>query len=32
MDKDINFAKLSNAEINLKKMSYDNEYKMKKIK
>ena len=32
MKKDIDFAKLSNAEINLKKMSYDNEYKMKKNK
>lgn len=32
MKKDIDFTKLSNAEINLKMMGYDNEYKMKKNK
>ena len=32
MKKNIDFSKLSNAEINLKMMSYDNEYKVKKDK
>jgi len=32
MEKNIDFAKLSNAEINLKKMGYDNEYNVKKNK
>lgn len=32
MEKNIDFTKLSNAEINIKKMSYDNEYKTKKNK
>jgi hypothetical protein len=32
MKKNIDFSKLSNAEINLKMMSYDNEYKAKKNK
>jgi hypothetical protein len=30
--KKVDFSKMSNAEINLKKMAYDNEYKMKKSK
>jgi hypothetical protein len=30
--KKVDFSKLSNAEINLKKMGYDNEYKVKKNK
>ena len=30
MIKDIDFTKLSNAEINLKMKTYDNEYEMKK--
>jgi len=32
MEKNIDFTKLSNAEINLKKMGYDNEYNVKKNK
>lgn len=32
MKKDIDFSKLSNAEINLKKMGYNNEYTVKKNK
>jgi len=32
MDRNINFSKLSNAEINLKIMGYDNEYQVKKDK
>lgn len=32
MKKDVNFEKLSNSEINIKLMSYDNEYKSKKKK
>jgi hypothetical protein len=32
MDRNIDFSKLSNAEINLKIMGYDNEYKVKKDK
>lgn len=32
MKKNIDFSKLSNSEINLKMMSYDNEYKAKKNK
>ena len=32
MKKDIDFSKLSNAELNIKKIGYDNEYKMKKNK
>ena len=32
MDKNIDFTRLSNAEINLKMMGYDNEYKVKKDK
>ena len=32
MDKNIDFSRLSNAEINLKMMGYDNEYKIKKDK
>lgn len=32
MNIDIDFSKLSNAEINLKIMGYDNEYKVKKDK
>ena len=32
MEKNIDFTKLSNAEINLKKMGYDNEYNIKKNK
>ena len=30
--KKVDFSKLSNAEINIKKMGYDNEYKIKKNK
>lgn len=30
MDKNIDFKRLSNAEINLKMKSYDNEYNIKK--
>ena len=32
MEKNIDFTKLSNAEINIKKMGYDNEYNVKKNK
>jgi len=32
MDKNVDFTKLSNAEINLKIMGYDNEYNVKKGK
>ncbi len=32
MDKNINFSKLSNSEINIKMKSYDNEYNVKKSK
>lgn len=32
MDRNVDFSKLSNAEINLKVMGYDNEYKIKKDK
>lgn len=32
MEKNIDFTKLSNAEINLKMMAYDNEYNVKKDK
>jgi hypothetical protein len=32
MDKNIDFKKLTNAEINLKMMGYDNEYSVKKEK
>jgi hypothetical protein len=32
MDRNIDFSRLSNAEINLKIMGYDNEYKVKKDK
>ncbi len=32
MNRDVDFSKLSNAEINLKIMGYDNEYKVKKDK
>jgi hypothetical protein len=32
MDRNIDFTRLSNAEINLKMMGYDNEYKVKKDK
>jgi hypothetical protein len=32
MEKNVDFTKLSNAEINIKKMGYDNEYKTKKNK
>ena len=32
MEKKIDFSKLSNSEINLKKMGYDNEYKAKRDK
>ena len=32
MDKNIDFSKLSNSEINLKIMGYDNEYEIKKSK
>lgn len=32
MDKNIDFTKLSNSEINLKIMSYTNEYEAKKVK
>ena len=32
MEKNIDFTKLSNAEINIKKMGYDNEYNAKKNK
>jgi hypothetical protein len=32
MKKKVDFSKLSNAEINLKKMDYENEYNVKKDK
>ncbi len=32
MDKNVDFTRMSNAEINLKMMSYDNEYNVKKSK
>lgn len=32
MKKDIDFTKLSNSEINIKIMSYENEYEIKKSK
>ena len=32
MKKKVDFSKLSNAEINLKKMGYENEYNVKKDK
>lgn len=32
MEKDIDFTKLSNSEINLKLMAFDNEYNSKKSK
>ncbi len=32
MKKNVDFTKLSNAEINLKKMGYENEYNIKKKK
>ena len=32
MDRNVDFSKLSNAEINLKIMGYDNEYNVKKDK
>jgi hypothetical protein len=32
MDRNIDFKKLTNAEINLKMMGYDNEYSVKKEK
>lgn len=32
MKKKVDFTKLSNAEINLKKMGYENEYNIKKKK
>jgi hypothetical protein len=32
MNRNVDFSKLSNAEINLKIMSYDNEYNVKKDK
>lgn len=32
MDRNVDFTKLSNAEINLKMMGYDNEYNVKKDK
>ncbi len=32
MNKNIDFSKLSNSEINLKKKSYDDEYNFKKSK
>ena len=32
MDRNVDFSKLSNAEINLKIMGYDNEYQIKKDK
>ena len=30
MDRNIDFSKMSNAEINIKVIGYDNEYEMKK--
>jgi len=32
MERNTDFAKMSNAEINIKMMGYDNEYKVKKDK
>jgi hypothetical protein len=32
MDKKVDFSKLSNSEINIKKMGYENEYNVKKQK
>jgi hypothetical protein len=32
MDRNIDFTRLSNAEINIKLMGYDNEYQVKKNK
>lgn len=32
MDRNIDFSKMSNSEINLKVMSYDNEYDIRKSK
>lgn len=32
MNRDVDFSRLSNAEINLKIMGYDNEYQVKKDK
>ena len=32
MDRNINFSKMSNSEINLKLKSYDNEYDIRKSK
>lgn len=32
MGKNVDFTKMSNAEINIKMMGYDNEYKVKKDK
>lgn len=32
MNKNVDFTKMSNAEINIKMMGYDNEYKVKKDK
>lgn len=32
MDRNVDFTKLSNAEINIKMMGYDNEYEVKKGK
>ena len=32
MDKNIDFSKMSNSEINMKLMSYNNEYDVKKTK
>ena len=32
MDKKIDFSRLSNSEINIKKMGYENEYNVKKNK
>ena len=32
MDKNIDFSKLSNSEINIKLMNYDNEYEVRKSK
>ena len=32
MDRNVDFSKMSNSEINLKVMSYDNEYDIRKSK
>ena len=32
MDRNVDFSKISNSEINLKVMSYDNEYDIRKSK